>query len=64
MTHVCGYVVYVSRTSLVVMSPGLRACDPFRAHDLFDGFTLVARYSAADSYESADGFHTMTHYES
>jgi len=31
---------------------------------LFYGFWLVPGYGAGDSYESADRFHTMTHYES
>jgi len=30
----------------------------------FMGFEWLWRYGAADSDESADGFHTMTHYES
>jgi len=64
MTHVCGHVVYVSRTCLIVMSHWFHACDPVRAQDLFYGFLLVARYGAADSDESAEGSHTMTHYES
>jgi len=46
------------------MSHGFHAGDPLGAHDLFYGFWLVARYGAAGSHESADGFHTMTHYES
>jgi len=46
------------------MGPGLRTCDPFGVHDLFYGYWLVVRYDTADSYESAEGFHTMTHYES
>jgi len=37
---------------------------PVRAHDLFYEFWLVARQGAADSDESADGFPTMTRYES
>ena len=37
---------------------------PLKAHDLFYGFGLVARYGAGDSNEAADGFHTITHYES
>ena len=40
------------------MSHGFHAGDPVRAHDLFYEFGLVAREDAAD------GFHTMTHYES
>ena len=64
MTHVCGHMVYVSCTWLMVMCHGFHACDPVRAHDLFYGFWLGARYDAVDSYESAHGFHTMTHYES
>jgi len=46
------------------MSHGFRACDLFGAHDWFYGFLLVVRYGAADLDESANGFHTMTHYES
>jgi len=38
MTHNCGYVVYISRTSRIVMSHGFHACDPVSAHDLFYGF--------------------------
>jgi len=64
MVHDCGHVVYVFRTWLIVTSHGFHACDPFRAHDLFYEFWLVTRPSAADSNASADGFHTMTHYES
>jgi len=64
MTHDCGHVVYVLCTWLIVISHGFRACDPVRAHDLFYELWLVAGQGAADSDESADGFHTMTHYES
>jgi len=64
MTHDCGHVVYVFHTWLIVMSHGFRACEPLGAHDLFYGFWLVVRYGAADSYELAEGFDTMTHYES
>jgi len=64
MTHDCGHVVYVFHTWLIIVSHGFQACDPIRAHDLFYGFWLVAREGAADSDQSADGFHTMTHYES
>jgi len=46
------------------MSHGFHTCDPVRAHDLLYGFRLVARSGAADTDESADGFHTMTHFES
>ena len=46
------------------MSHGFHACDPVRADDLFYEFGLVARQSAADSDESAHGYHTMTHYKS
>jgi len=64
MTHDCSHVVYVFHTWLIVMSHGFHACDPVRAHDLFYGVWLVARYGAADWLVSADGFHTMTHSES
>ena len=60
----CGHVMYTSHTWLIVMNHGFRACDPIRALDGFYEFWYVARYGAADSHESADGFHTMTHYES
>ena len=46
------------------MSHGFHACDTIRAHDLFYGFGLVARYGATDADGSAHGFQTMTHYES
>jgi len=46
------------------MSHGFHTCDPVRTHDLFYEFGLVARYGAVDTHKSADGFHTMTHYES
>jgi len=34
------------------------------AHDLVDGWWLVNSMLRSDSYESSDGFHAMTHYES
>ena len=34
MTYVCGHVVYVFRTRLIVMSHGFQACDALSAHDL------------------------------
>ena len=46
------------------MSHGFHACDPVSPDDLFYGFGLVTREGAAHSHESADGFHTMTHYRS
>jgi len=64
ITRVCGYVVYVFHTWVMVMSHGFRACDLVGTHDLFYGFWLVERYGADDSDKSADGFYTMTHYES
>ena len=64
MTHIRSHVVYVFRTWLISMSHGFHACDPVRAHDLFYEVWLVTRYDAPNSNESADGFHTMTHYES
>ena len=64
MTHVCGHVVYVFPTWPIVMSTGFHTCNPFRAHDMLYGFWLLARYGAADSDWSPDGFHTMTHYQS
>jgi len=64
MTHDCGHVGYVSHTWLIVMSHGFHAYDPVRAQYLFYRFWFVARYSAANSRESANRFHTMTHDDS
>ena len=44
------------------MSQEFCACDPVKAHDIFYRFQVVARYGVADSYESTDEFHTITHY--
>ena len=38
MTHVCGHVVYVFRTWLIVMSHGFHTCGALSAHDLFMSF--------------------------
>ena len=64
MTHDCGHVGYVSRIRRIVMSYGFCTCDLVRAYNLFHGFWVVARYGAAYTYKSGDGFQTMTHYES
>ena len=46
------------------MSHGFYASDPLRAHDLFYKFELIIKYNTTDADGSAQGFQTMTHYES
>ena len=43
---------------------GFAQVTPLGHMTCFSEFWLVARQGAADSDESGDGFHTMTHYES
>ena len=49
MTHVCGHVVYVFRTGLIVMSHGFHTCDARSAHDLVYESGLVLVRCAVDS---------------
>ena len=41
MTYVCGHVVYVFRTGLIVMSHGFHACNALSAQDLVCELWLV-----------------------
>ena len=49
-----------------ITSHGFHACDSFESMIRFMGLDRWKGMCAVqlDSYESADGFHTMTHYES
>ena len=58
------HMIYDFCTWLIVMSHWFHACDPIRTHDLLFELWLVLVCCAVDSYESSDGFHTMTHFES
>ena len=61
---IVSHIMYDFCTWLIVMSHESHACDPLRTHDLLYELWLVKACCAVDSYESADGFHTMTHFES
>ena len=47
-----------------VTSHGLHTCDSFERMIEIMGLDRWKGICAVDSYESADGFRTMTHYES
>jgi len=47
-----------------ITSHGFHACDSFERMIGFMGLDRLKRMCAVDPYESADGFRTMTHYES
>ena len=61
---IVSHMMYDFPTWLIIMSHGFHACDPIRTLDLLFELWLVLVYCAVDSYESSDGFHTMTHIES
>jgi len=47
-----------------ITSHGFHACDSFERMIEFMGFDRRKDMGAVDSYESADGFRTMTNHES
>jgi len=47
-----------------ITSHGLHACHSFDGMIAFMGLDRLKRRCAVGAYESADGFRTMTHYES
>ena len=61
---IVSHMMYDFCTWLIVMSHGFHACDPLWTHDLLYELWLVLACCAVDSWESADGFYTMTCYES
>ena len=61
---IVSHMMYDFCTWLIVMSHEFHACDPLWTHDLLYELWLVLTCSSVDSWESADGFYTMTCYES
>jgi len=61
MTHVCGHVIYVFGTWLIIMSHGSCACDSIGAHDSLYGLWDIAQLTRRSQLMDFTLWLTMSH---